>query len=325
MQTAPWLRSNCKIPRFLFVNPPHQRGYGRKALHHCHSTSQVVRTKRVRDEGVVCAAITATRIEDVFQHVANHRSWDDIYDRELQNHQDGEDDEGMVWFSESNAEEAVLMQLDELEEEGFLRRSGNANDAIDSSSGIEGNEYLREARSSRFLDLGTGNGHMLLVLRDQDEDDQRWSGEMVGVDYSETSVCLARRITAQRYARDDAATRQLRFERWDLLSSPPGDWQQDGFDVVLDKGTFDAISLMQPESGSQHPCDTYRTKVTPLVKPLFFLFVTSCNWTRDELIGWLAPDDGELTFYSEVKYPTFTFGGQTGQSIVTIIFQRKDS
>ncbi|KAK5173726.1 Protein-lysine N-methyltransferase efm4 [Saxophila tyrrhenica] len=231
--------------------------------------------------------------------------WDNLYDRELENHQQDKDDEGTVWFSESNAEETVLKQLDRLADEGLLRRTAEG-----------------DSRASRFLDLGTGNGHMLFCLRDT-EDDEPWCGDMVGVDYSTASVQLARRIAAQKQSDDaDEPLGPLRLECWDLLSSPPGDWLEDGFDVVLDKGTFDAISLMDSQSSDRHPCKIYREKVMPLVAPRSFLIVTSCNWTKGELEKWLAPAGSELTLYAEAKYPTFTFGGQTGQSIVTVLFRR---
>ena len=185
------------------------------------------------------------------------------------------------------------------------------------------NGSMSAMQPSRFLDLGTGNGHMLFELCEDDIDRQRWCGEMIGVDYSVASVELARRIAAQRHATDAEASRRIRFECWDLLSSLPGEWLGAGFDVVLDKGTFDAISLM-PHSGLlQHPCEMYRDKVTSLLKPGYFLLVTSCNWTKDELTEWLATEGGELACFDEAKYPSFTFGGHTGQSIVTIVFQRK--
>jgi len=194
-----------------------------------------------------------------------------------------------------------LKQLDALEDEGLLTKSQ------DSQS--------KRAPSS-FLDLGTGNGHLLFSLREEDEEGKCWEGEMVGVDYSETSVQLARGIDGQKDAKS------VRFELWDLLSEQPGDWLRDGFDVVLDKGTFDAISLMPRVEGSPHPCELYREKVAPLIKPEHFLVITSCNWTKDELLAWLAPKHGELQYYSEAKYPTFTFGGQTGQSIVTLVLRK---
>lgn len=253
-------------------------------------------------------------------------SWDALYERELQNHADDDEDEGTIWFDESNAEETVLQELDKLAAEGLLSKS-----------------------SSTFLDLGTGNGHMLFALRepadDDDDDDEDsgaagpWRGDMVGVDYSAPSIDLAHRIAAQRHERDDALAAtpslgELRLETWDLLVDTPGPWlpTTGTFDVVLDKGTFDAISLM---SGDWHPCAIYRYKVLPLIKAGGFLVVTSCNWTRDELAelilpGALAPigngrdgrDGGWLELFREAKYPSFSFGGKSGQSVVTLIFRR---
>ena len=249
-------------------------------------------------------------------------SWDAVYTRELHNHEEDGDDEGTVWFSESHAEDAILQQLDKLAEGGLLFR-GSGYDVRKLPSGYNGG-CETERLPSRFLDLGTGNGHMLFALRETNKDGEIWHGEMVGVDYSETSIDLARRIAAQRHDRDAAASSSLRFETWDLLESHPEDWMEGGFDVVLDKGTFDAISLMDHNNSSRNPCEMYRDNVVLLVKPGSFLFVTSCNWTGGELVEWLALDDGELQYHTEAKYPTFTFGGHTGQSIVTIVFRRKN-
>lgn len=188
-----------------------------------------------------------------------------------------------------------------------------------------GGRGLLDPSQTTFLDLGTGNGHMLFVLReDEDEDGEvRWKGgRMVGVDYSPKSVELARQLDAQRREDAESPSTEILFEQWDLLGEEPGDWFQDGFDVVLDKGTFDAISLMPHEGASPHPCEVYREKVVPLIKPGRFLLITSCNWTKDELISWLAPKGGALDLFDEAKYPTFTFGGQTGQSVVTLVFKR---
>jgi EEF1A lysine methyltransferase 2 len=237
---------------------------------------------------------------------ADHHSWDNAYSRELQNYEEDADDEGTVWFSESGAEEAILAQLSSLEEDGLLRRHD-----LDSSDGT-----VASGKASRFLDLGTGNGHLLFAIREEDDEGNSWAGEMVGVDYSETSVQLARRIAGQKEAE------LITFEQWDLLADPPGPWLKDGFDVVLDKGTFDAVSLMETSADGLHPCETYREKIGPLIKPGHFLCVTSCNWTKAELLDWLAPNTGSLRLHSEAKYPTFTFGGKTGQSIVTLVFRK---
>lgn len=178
---------------------------------------------------------------------------------------------------------------------------------------------------------------MLFALREhENEDGTRWLGDMVGVDYSPRSIQLAQQIDGQRLEalltseEEDSESQSnqeyasLHFETWDLLNQAPGDWLKGGFDIVLDKGTFDAISLMPAQGeGVQNPCDNYRESILPLIKRGSYLVITSCNWTRAELIGWLAPQGGGLSLFDEVRYPTFTFGGHTGQSVVTLVF-RKD-
>ena len=150
--------------------------------------------------------------------------------------------------------------------------------------------------------------------------DEEWSGPLLGVDYSETSVRLARQIGLQR-GEEGAA---VRFEEWDILNQQPGQWLEDGFDAVLDKGTFDAISLSsETDQQGRRICETYRDRITPLIRPGHFFIITSCNWTRDELLNWFVAADGQLEFFDEAKYPIFTFGGHQGQSVCTLIFKRR--
>ena len=253
---------------------------------------------------------------------ANRCSWDELYNRELENYQEDHDDEGTIWFSESNAEAVVLKQLAKLEKDSLLRRSSVCEHSHNDHVRPEKDGRAGHLLASRFLDLGTGNGHMLLEMCDDDEGGKSWSGDMIGVDYSETSVQLARGILAERQEHGSSSSLSIQFEQWNLLSDDPGAWLKDGFEVVLDKGTFDAISLMHYDAETEHPCETYRRRVTPLIKQGSFLFITSCNWTKDELVNWLATANSELAFYDQAKYPTFTFGGSTGQSVVTVIFRR---
>ncbi|GIZ39389.1 hypothetical protein CKM354_000277500 [Cercospora kikuchii] len=234
--------------------------------------------------------------------------WENCYTRELKNHTEDPEDEGINWFEESNAEDVVLKLLST-----YDLTSGGSLD--------------RE--ETRFLDLGTGNGHMLFALREDENDcGERWIGEMWGVDYSPTSIRLAEQINEQKKGElesedDEQGYGKVEFKQWDLLTEDPEEeWLRDGFDVVLDKGTFDAISLMPRTDGHPHPCEVYRERVEKLIKPGDYLFVTSCNWTKEELISWLVTDDSGLRYHDEAKYPTFQFGGRTGQSVVTVVFKR---
>lgn len=215
-------------------------------------------------------------------------SWDSTYATEIANHASNPDDSGTIWFDDSDAETKILDYLSSLAEEGLL-----------------------DARTSRFLDLGTGNGHMLLELLHND-----WQGEMVGVDYSEPSVQLAKQIAAGKNVSS------VKYWTWDILGDVPGEWLHDGFDVVLDKGTFDAISLStETDVLGRRACEGYREKIERLIRVEGFLLVTSCNWTKEELKQWF--DEGGLKYWGKVEYPSFTFGGMEGQAICTLCFKRK--
>ena len=248
-------------------------------------------------------------------------------------------------------------------------------------------QLSRDATS--FLDLGTGNGHLLFDIREQ----SRFRGPMVGVDYSEESVrlanemlCVKRRRSRRRKERSSSRGRKpvdavaekkaddeknqrhredlyagIRFEKWDILSGDgmpasssssssssssclldasddvAGD---DAFDVLLDKGTFDAISLdpalhnssstsSATRSSNSRDGETsslgemYVDRLTPLMKrDTGMLIVTSCNWTEKELCLWFARS-GLLEPVAGIAYPTFTFAGKKGQTISSVVFRRR--
>lgn len=201
-----------------------------------------------------------------------------------------------------------------------------------------------------MLDLGTGNGSMLMGLRDAG------FGELVGVDYSEKSVQLARRLWEQRGGEEGD---RVRFEVWDVMRGLGADgeiekgldwfpYEKGGFEIVLDKGTFDAISLSAEEvveggddgdngvKGSRkvvrRVCELYPKIAKKMVRRGGFLLVTSCNWTESELIRWFVGDEKEgekeeeedkLTVFNRLSYPKFRFGGQEGQGVCTVCFKRK--
>ncbi|KAL1961395.1 hypothetical protein VTO42DRAFT_123 [Malbranchea cinnamomea] len=257
---------------------------------------------------------------------------------------DDEDDPGTSWFSEYKAPEKVLRFLTS---DSFPLAPCNTSSASTQPS---------------ILDLGTGNGSMLTLLRDKGG----FTGSMVGLDYSEKSIELARQLltlrsqTQNRPNHDDINGdnhNNIRFEVWDILATSTAkdampEWfpaSQGGFDIVLDKGTFDAVSLSAEEiaeedsgeGGGQSTskrvhrriCERYPAAATRLVRPGGFLVVTSCNWTEDELVKWFtAPttsggEAGEsaLVVWGRIEYAKFRFGGQEGQGVCTVCFQRNQA
>lgn len=170
---------------------------------------------------------------------------------------------------------------------------------------------------------------MLFLLREEGG----FEGRMVGVDYSAGSVEFCRRVAASRGVGvgvdEGEGAGNIEFSHWDILHSPPpASWTQPGFDVVLDKGTFDAVSLSgETDELGRRACEGYRERVEKLVRKGGVVVVTSCNWTEEELVGWFEVGGGEgeggLEWCGRVEYPVFRFGGRQGQSVQSVIFRRK--
>ncbi|KAI5859353.1 putative S-adenosylmethionine-dependent methyltransferase of the seven beta-strand family [Durotheca rogersii] len=287
--------------------------------------------------------------------------WDNLYAAELSNHAHNPADTGTVWFDDSDAEAKLT---------AFLASISSSPSSPSSSSSAapsdDGDEPLPrpalspplEKNTTAFLDLGTGNGSLLFRLRDAG-----WRGPMLGVDYSRASVEFARRISLSRASSSSAAAASITFLEHDVLRASPsgllaGSQQPDGWDVVLDKGTFDAVSL-SAETTSASPsrsvatgrrvAETYRSRVLPLVRAGGLFLVTSCNWTEDELRRWFEGDDeddqdvggtvesqagggGEeraiprrhwrFECVGRVEYPSFSFSGIKGQTISSLCFKK---
>ncbi|KAI1213353.1 putative S-adenosylmethionine-dependent methyltransferase of the seven beta-strand family [Annulohypoxylon truncatum] len=270
--------------------------------------------------------------------------WDNLYTTELTNHAHNPSDTGTVWFDDSDAETKLI---------DFL----SAPDLVPSLN-------LSQATTS-FLDLGTGNGSLLFGLRDAG-----WAGRMLGVDYSRQSIEFARRLAQARISPDSSSSssslsdpdsarsdddeeragvvgrreneQPITFLEHDILRTSPAalltSAQSRGWDVVLDKGTFDAISLSSetdPATG-RRVAESYRSKIAPLVREGGLFLVTSCNWTEAELRGWFAGpakegEEGEVDEETRrwrfeevgrVKYPSFSFGGVKGQTISSLCFRK---
>lgn len=154
-----------------------------------------------------------------------------------------------------------------------------------------------------------------------------FTGKMLGIDYSPASIELAMRVARQKgYDTDE----EIRFREWDILREPTAEngWDEGQFDVVLDKGTFDAISLNEESDGlGRRVCEGYRDRVVEMVKVGGRFLVTSCNWTESELKEWFEAKVGDgsnhgFEFEGRVEYPKFRFGGNEGQSVYGVCFRR---
>ncbi|KAE8448401.1 hypothetical protein EG329_009465 [Mollisiaceae sp. DMI_Dod_QoI] len=242
--------------------------------------------------------------------------WDDLYVNEITNHSLDPSDEGTIWFDDSAAEDKILAFLDEQICENKIL-------GPDITKG-----------NCAFLDLGTGNGHFLFSLRtggEEDEDEEGdssgWGGRMLGVDYSERSIEFAKRIAEGKgLGTSSAKEKEVEFRRWDVMSQDPvgvvlEERNGKGWDVVLDKGTFDAISLSEErDAQGRRICEGYKERIVPLVRAGGIFLVTSCNWTEDELRSWFEGE--QLEYVDTIKYKSFSFGGRKGQTISSVCFRK---
>ncbi|KAL8898294.1 MAG: hypothetical protein Q9192_002158, partial [Flavoplaca navasiana] len=224
--------------------------------------------------------------------------WETTYSNDLTTHTQNPTHTGTTWFSTSNSSSLTIAHLLSLSPP--LPKS-----------------------TTTFLDLGTGNGEMLFLLRSEGG----FTGSMLGIDYSPASIELATRVARQKgYDTDE----EIRFREWDILREPTAEngWEEGQFDVVLDKGTFDAISLNEETDGlGRRVGEGYRDRVVRMVKVGARFLVTSCNWTESELKEWFEGKFGdgsnhEFEFEGRVEYPTFRFGGNEGQSVYGVCFRR---
>jgi len=147
-------------------------------------------------------------------------------------------------------------------------------------------------------------------------------GRMLGVDYSGASVELARAVAGEEGVGGGGGGGggDVEFRRWDALGAEE---LEGGWDVVLDKGTFDAVGLMGVEGVEAR----YVERVRGLVGRGGRVVVTSCNWTEGEVRAWFegggGEEEGELVFEGRVEYPRFRFGGLEGQSVCSVCFRKR--
>ncbi|KAK9475974.1 methyltransferase domain-containing protein [Lipomyces japonicus] len=228
--------------------------------------------------------------------------WDKFYQLEQQNFAENSDDEGEIWFDDADAEDKII---------DFLIENTSSDDST--------NELPLSLKSTSVIDLGTGNGHLVFRVRSE----VGFRARLKGVDYVQSSVDFARQILNKKIIDGDVEDpdSNIEFEQLDFLNLPENSENQ-GWDLVLDKGTLDAIALnieliRNGKSGVQLYPEAIRDKI---VKLGGIVFITSCNFTEDELRKIMDIDGFEV--WKTVKYPVFEFGGVKGQSISSIAFRR---
>jgi EEF1A lysine methyltransferase 2 len=133
-------------------------------------------------------------------------------------------------------------------------------------------EYIPPSTDPWILEVGSGNGTLLLALMDAEYLPER----LCGIDYSPGSIKLAGSVAATR------GGDQISFHLCDFLkenpptlpSMPRQASMDPQWDLMLDKGTLDAIALMEKDGIGMAPVDGYPLKVAKLLKPGGYFLIT---------------------------------------------------
>merc|ERR1712173_58158 len=116
---------------------------------------------------------------------------------------------------------------------------------------------------------------------------------------------------SKKLAKDSGLQDQeVQFSVCDILSGCESNQLTD-FDVCVDKGTYDAISL---SASATEMRPRYRARVASMLKPKGHFFITSCNWTESELSQFFS---SHFKVRAVLPTPTFQFGGQTGRNVTS--------
>ncbi|CAE7100682.1 unnamed protein product [Rhizoctonia solani] len=167
-----------------------------------------------------------------------------------------------------------------------------------------------------ILDIGTGNGIMTVTLAENGYDPSR----LVGLDYSEPSIKLARAVAN---GREYPSIRYIVSDFINEKVPEPIEGQSGGkWDLLLDKGTYDAIALSGKSDDGNTIVSRYPPKVAEALKSGGMFLITSCNFTEEELKEAFGSPELGLTYHSRIQHPTYTFGGKSGSMCSSVAFKK---
>ncbi|KAJ7030362.1 S-adenosyl-L-methionine-dependent methyltransferase [Mycena alexandri] len=180
-------------------------------------------------------------------------------------------DEGEIWFGVQSVDKMVKWAL----------------------------EHVPPSQNPAILEVGSGNGTLLFALAEAGYT----ANLLCGIDYSADAVRLARAIAETT---DTGAA--IAFAECDFLTADP---PSDAWDLLLDKGTYDAIALAEKDAGG----------ASPGCAPGASFLITSCNFTEDELRASFETPETGLVYHSRIQHKTYSFGGKSGSPCSSVAFK----
>ena len=130
-------------------------------------------------------------------------------------------------------------------------------------------ENVPATSDPRILEIGSGNGTLLFALHEAGYA----ASNLSGLDYSPDAVKLARMIAQTRNGED------VVFHVCDFLNElpPPAAGQLDAlaeWDLLLDKGTYDAIALGGEAASGKSPVAAYPVRASRLLREGGYFLIT---------------------------------------------------
>jgi SAM-dependent methyltransferase len=203
--------------------------------------------------------------------------WDNFYTEEIEQFKNNTDLIGEIWFGKS-------VQKKEIE---YIVKQYSDNLSI------------------KVLDIGCGNAAFLMKLY------KKGFRRLYGMDYSERSIELAGEVVSEKLNTDE-----IRLYVDDLSSPSTELTDLNSFDLIHDKGTFDAYM-----SDKSHKADIYLDYVFAKSNNMGVFFITSCNFTKHELLEFVNFRHGDyFKLAAEIPYKAFYYGGNIGQTVTSLVF-----
>jgi len=159
-----------------------------------------------------------------------------------------------------------------------------------------------------ILEIGSGNGTLLFALAEAGY----VTASLTGIDYSTDAIKLAKAIAAKR------GIGGITFVKRDFLKDelPSGPW-----DLILDKGTYDAIALSPKDENSHSPAASYPVQLTRHMKTGSYFLITSCNFTEEELQTIFAVPETGMVYNSRIQHAVYAYGGKSGSICASVAFR----
>ena len=162
-------------------------------------------------------------------------------------------------------------------------------------------------KESKILDVGCGNAAFLLSLAKLD------FLNLNGIDYSQNSITLAESVISEKIKKHPKIDNKIKLYAEDI-NNPLDD--DSNFDLIHDKGTMDAFL-----SNKENKFESYNTFLRKKLATDGVFVITSCNFTKTELEFLFSKTN--LTFIKEIAHKQFTFGGNVGQTVTSLIYKNK--